>query len=76
MNAIIQTAQPTEHQRAHTGQEPSECNEFEEAFKISILNIRKMTQWRIVMSSLSVGCVTQQDSPHPYSENSHRREII
>lgn len=34
-NAVIQTAQPTEHQRAHTGQEPSECNECEEAFKIS-----------------------------------------
>lgn len=41
MNAIIQTAQPTEHQRAHTGQEPSECDEFEEAFKISNFKYKK-----------------------------------
>ena len=53
-NAVIQTAQPTEHQRAHTGQEPSECNECEEAFKISnFKNIRRESQFQKVGKSLA-----------------------
>ncbi|XP_059755644.1 zinc finger protein ZFP2-like [Balaenoptera ricei] len=42
MNAVIQTAQLTEHQRAHTGQESSEYNECEQAFKISNFKCKRI----------------------------------